>query len=496
MFYDGIILSGSTKPGWTAHESLAHLRDLDFIFNFFRNSGPVRLRTHLKQYGYDIRHVDFCDFYDVDTLRRVLNNLVSSKTKFIGLSTVYLHQSFWDKYLEVFLEIKSKFPKLKIIVGGQGASFSDTNSYIDFCISGYAENALLSYLQYIDGSLNSLNMKELNTIDGNKDYPYNSVNLRNEWLPEDNIQSYEALPTEASRGCIFKCAFCNFPMKGKKKLDYLREDDNLESELIRNYEMFGVTNYVFADDTFNDSTYKLEQLQKLTLRLPFKLRFTSYVKPDLLVVFPEQIDLLLDIGLHSANYGIESFNYKTRMAVKKMGDVNKILEKMKEIKDKSKGTVYNGTNMIVGLPHESADSIQQAHEYIINSDFIDGSAWFPLQIADRVNTPERKLSPIDINPESYGYKVKPYKRSNTENIVIWKNEHMTFTRAIQLANQYATDNFSKKYFHSFMIPSIQNAGFELNSSNTKLTLADMQPKCESIKNNIFKTVDGYLSKII
>ena len=496
MFYDGIILSGATRPGWTAHESLSHLRKFDLIFNFFRNSGPVRLRTHLKEYGYNIRSVDFCDFYDVDTMCKILNNLVSTKTKFIGLSTVYLQQSFWNKYADVFLEVKSRFPKLKIIVGGQGASFSASNPYIDFCISGYAENALLSYLQYLDGSVNSLIMKEENTIDGNKDYPYNSIDLRNEWLPEDNIQSYEALPTEASRGCIFKCAFCNFPMKGKKKLDYIREDHNLETELLKNYEMFGVTNYVFGDDTFNDSTYKLEQIQKLVSKLPFKLRFSSHFKPDLLAVFPEQIDLLLDIGLHSANYGIESFNHKTRMAVKKMGDVNKILSKLKEIKDKSKGTVYTGINMIVGLPHESIESVQQSHEYIINSEFIDGSAWFPLQISDRTKTPERKLSPIDINPENYGYKVKSFNKNSIDNISIWKNEHMTFSKAIEFADKFALENFTKKHFHSFMIPSILNAGFELNTNNMKLTLMDIEDECESIKNNIHKTVDGYLSNIL
>jgi radical SAM superfamily enzyme YgiQ (UPF0313 family) len=495
MFYDGVILTGAARPGFSFHEDLAEFREVDNIVSFFRNLGPVRLRTHLAQFGYNIRAVDFCDFYDEPTMRTILNNVVSTKTKFLGLSTVFLKVDFWDKYTEVFLELKAKFPNLKIIVGGQHSAYVPNTKYIDFCISGYAESALLNYLQYLDGAQNSLIVKEENTIDGNVDYPFSSVAINNIWLPEDAVQPYEALPIEASRGCIFKCAFCNFPMKGKKKLDYIREEDNLESELMRNYELFGVKNYVFVDDTFNDSTTKLEKFQKMSSRLPFKMNFTSYIKPDLLVVFPEQIDLLIDIGIISANYGIESFNYKTRMAVKKMGEINKIIDAMKQMKDRSGGKVYNGINMIVGLPHESAESVQEAHDYIMKEDCIDGAFWQPLFIVNKEKTPEKKLSPIDINPESYGYKTKLLSAKTGQ--MFWKNEHLNYIKAIELTNKFAVDNLKNKNIHSFMIPNIMNTGFDINKYDGSMKMSDIDSDVFSfMENGINKTVEGYLQKLM
>jgi len=509
MFYDGIILTGAPRPGFSAteksflNEDLIQFTKLDTVVSFFRNLGPVRLRTHLSNFGYNIRAVDFCDFYDEITMKSVLNNIVSSKTKFIGLSTLFLNPMFWDKYTEVFLELKNKFPNLKIIVGGQHASYDMNTKYVDFCISGYAELALLNYLDYLEGKTNSLIIKKENTIDGNVDYPFSSIEINNVWLPEDAVQPYEALPIEASRGCIFKCAFCNFPLKGKKKLDYLREEDNLECELRRNYELFGVKNYVFADDTFNDSTTKLERFYNMTQRLPFKINFTSYVKPDLLAIFPEQIDLLIGSGIVSANYGVESFNYKTRMSVKKMGDINKILDVMKEMKKRSNNKVYNGINMIIGLPHETVESVEQSHEHIMKENYIDGSFWQPLSIVNKEKISERKLSPIDIDPESYGYKTKLIQAKNGgltsvwTGQMFWKNEHMNYSKSIELASKFAIDNFKNKNIHSFMIPNIMNTGFDINKYDGSMKMSDIDGDVFSfMENGINKTVEGYLQKLI
>jgi len=491
-YYDCVILSGANRL-FNPHKDLIALRKYDEAFSFFRNLGPTRLRTFLESRGYSVRAVDFCDFYSRETIFSILNSLVNKKTKILGLSTVYLPQSFWDQYSDIFLQIKFKFPNLKIVLGGQSSILPLESNYIDFCIAGYAENALLAYLDYINEKTNSIKMSGVNIIDGNVDYPYESSNLLNIWKPEDYIQHYEALPTEASRGCIFKCAFCNFPMKGKKKLDYIRNFDNFKEELLRNYELYGVTNYVFADDTFNDSTQKLEQIAKLISSLPFQLKWSGYVKPELLCTFPEQIDLLIETGLLAPNFGIESFNYKTRMAVKKMGDINRVLDKLRELKEKSNNTIYNGINMIVGLPHETVDSCYQSQEYIINCDFIDGASWFPLAISDKTTTPKRKLSPIDIDPEMYGYKTRFNKLNGT---MFWKNEHMNFSQAIAIANKYKLESSNKKFVHSFLVPGAQNVGFDMTDKKYigKLKVTDVDYL--EMTNNMKTIIDGYLKRIL
>ena len=109
----------------------------------------------------------------------------------------------------------------------------------------------------------------------------------------------ETLPIEVSRGCIFKCKFCAFPLNGKSKLDYLRDPILIKEELQYNYEKYGTTHYFLSDDTFNDSTTKVEQIHKVVTSLPFKIKFTTYLRLDLLHAHQEQISMLEEMGLAS-----------------------------------------------------------------------------------------------------------------------------------------------------------------------------------------------------
>ena len=111
-------------------------------------------------------------------------------------------------------------------------------------------------------------------IDGKSSH-FDITTLNHQWHSKDCILPGETLPIEISRGCIFKCNFCSYPLNGKKKFDYLRDPALIKEELIYNYENFQTTNYFFADDTFNDSTLKLESLHKVITELPFKIKFVT-----------------------------------------------------------------------------------------------------------------------------------------------------------------------------------------------------------------------------
>lgn len=175
-----------------------------------------------------------------------------------------------------------------------------------------------------------------------------------------------------------------------------------------------------------------------------------------------------------------------------MGEINKVLEAMKQMKDRSGGKVYNGINMIVGLPHESAESVEQTHEHIMNDDIIDGAFWQPLFIVNREKTPEKKLSPIDIDPESYGYKTKLLHAKTGQ--MFWKNEHMNYIKAIELTNRFAIENLKNKNIHSFMIPNIMNTGLDIGKSMKMSEIKD--DVFNFMKQGINKTVDGYLAKLL
>ena len=60
------------------------------------------------------------------------------------------------------------------------------------------------------------------------------------------------------RGCRFKCSYCNFPILGVKD-DYTRDADDFDTNLRRNYDDWGVTEYIITDDTFNDYVEKIRK---------------------------------------------------------------------------------------------------------------------------------------------------------------------------------------------------------------------------------------------
>lgn len=399
-------------------------------FTLQRGAGAYRLRTELESFGYTCKVIDFYQHFEEYELQAALDRYITTETLWIGLSTTFLDiekdlnqkKNFWNS-------IKKKYPHVKFILGGAKALDSNLD-FVDFFVTGYADDAIVALTQNIKTFENK-------TIQSNKEF--NKTDLSNIpviWKKEDLIPQGSALPIEISRGCIFNCAFCAFPLNGKKKLDYIRSVDSIQREIEYNYETFGVSDYIFLDDTFNDSIYKLENLKNALDRLNFDIKYSAYIKPELLVAQPEQIDLLIETGLVGASLGIESLNPQTRQAIFKLKNPDKVLESMKLLKEKSKGKTKNAVTMIVGLPHETIETASQGADFLYNCDYIDTYMYSPLQI--RYPDKNGYSSPIEKDPSKFGYLIS--KHLSNDFSQHWYNAHMNITKASQLATQFMNES--------------------------------------------------------
>lgn len=394
-----------------------------------RPMGAYRLRTYLENQGYKIEIIDYFNQFSYREIKKLCKKYITKDTIFVGVSTTFFYETNRINFLLNIL--KKDFPHVKRIIGGTETELEglETTS-VDHYIWGYAEQAIKHYLDFFSGKttedLKWVSYKGTLAINAEQVYNVESEDLSVDWKLND-LLIINTLPLETSRGCIFRCRFCQYPLLGKKKNDYIRNEDKLANEFRRNYELWGINNYSFSDDTFNDNIAKLEMISNAIQKSGIKITYSCYLRSDLLYSFPESAPMLIETGLVGAHFGLESLNVTAKKAIGKGMNNEQQFEAIRNLKNH--GPVYTFTGMIVGLPGESIDSIYQSQKWFLkqNGEVFNDWQWFPLGIRTTLMT---RKSEFDINYDKWGYTIDVDPITNRTR---WKNEFMDLETARKLS---------------------------------------------------------------
>lgn len=403
---------------------------------FYRSRplGAYRLASELRSHGYTVLVIDNLANWidDVKSFLDLLSNVIGKETLFVGYSSTFFSMAnvndtdikcFEDFYkgglsqwpapamtmLRINQFIKKLNPDIKILHGG--ASTSPTQELkdggVDYAVQGFADGVIveiadcLKNKQHIRFNLkNNIKVIDYDVTASTFNFPRSQTLFH----PSDIIDPAEVLPMETSRGCLFKCSFCAFPLLGRKKNhpEYHKHIDCIAEEFKRNYEDFGVTNYMFSDDTFNESTEKLEHIYTAIKQSGVNIRFHCYIRLDLLERFPEQIKLLKDMGIQSCFLGIETLNIQAAKAIGKSSHPDRVKAALVDMRKVWGNDVVVFGSFIAGLPHETEETIDTWMQWVYDHpDLINSYVIRALMIDDA------RVSPSDIcsNPEKYGYKI-------------------------------------------------------------------------------------------
>lgn len=376
-----------------------------------RPYGPYLLRHQLEKRGYTSQIIDFCHYFTEDELVSFVSKFVKEDTICLGVSTTFLMaKNLQEKICKVVSTIKEKFPHLKVLLGGPNAHrvTSDVPGAEYVCI-GDCEDLLPDLMDHWTkgttepfGQFDISSKRKFYKTSVNKTFNIEQSDFK--WSVRDCIVPGEALPLETSRGCIFKCKFCAYPLLGKKKLDYLRNVELIRQEMIKNYEEFGVNSYYMLDDTFNDSEFKIDAFCEMVNTLPFTINFTAYIRMDLLARFKGQAEKLKNAGMKAAFFGIETFHIDASNAIGKGWhgkNAKKFLEEL--LNDIWKNEVYITVSFIAGLPYEDKASIDQTLEYLRSEKRINALMW-PLQL-HKTNDQWAYHSEFEKDIDQYGYTI-------------------------------------------------------------------------------------------
>lgn len=433
-----------------------------------RAIGAYQVANHCKLSGLTCQVIDFTDLFKTEELENILLTLIDSKTLAIGVSTTfYFNENTKGKFISskrsasqvipnylrnLLIKIKNQFPNIKITGGGANSYQIEGDKLFDAVFHGYSEQAVVEYLQSLQGKINKRLYPKKNNqiiIDG-KTSQFDIETLNHKWSKNDCILSGETLPIEISRGCIFRCNFCSYPLNGKKKFDYLRDPELIKDELIHNYENFGTVNYFFADDTFNDSTMKLESLHKIITSLPFKIKFVTYLRLDLLNAHREQIQLLKEMGLGSAFFGIETLNHNSGKCIGKGMNPELVKKFLLELYyDHWNQEIPFTCSFIIGLPGETVESVRATQEWCRETPFND--LWYPLYIKNKGYF----KSEFDSNYKNYGYQID----KNDE----WYSDIMTYRQALELAEEFnSVGLYNENTPSSWLLFGLLSYGFNIS----------------------------------
>jgi hypothetical protein len=458
--FDAIIVTDTpTYPNWT------------------RGYGAHRIATHLRENGYSVLVVDFSAALTIDTWEEILKVSVGPDTRFVGFSTTWwpyrkakhnqkhvnlsanLRDNVSDEYrpseetkaktftefvaigqAKIWLDVIKKYnPKTKILLGGAKIDW-----YPDFpadhFMSGYSEVQILDFLQQPRRIWNKLINHD--THAESRDWGWSDSFTR--YTEYDQIRSDEILTLEAARGCRFKCLYCAFPLIGKKDIaSYIKSKDALYKELLENYERWGITSYWIADDTVNDSNEKLQYMAEVIKLLPFKPKFRCYLRLDILAMNPQQAQLLLDIGMVSCFFGIETFHPKAAKLIGKGMDQEKRKQALYDAQKIWGDKVSVNAGYIIGLPNENYADMCESHAWFMRPESpVHAVFYFPLMINPVGVYPNHPTSELDRTYEKHGYTIP-----DLENHEFWFKDDgtdvLSFARAFEIIRKFNDDMDNK-----------------------------------------------------
>lgn len=454
-----------------------------------RSLGPEKIAWRVRQAGYTCQVLSGVHYYTLEHFKKLFAKFVGPKTV-VAFSAVFVTER---TDLESILSIIKNFvPKgNKTLLGGQSASvwndiIKDVYGYsFDYVIHGYAENEIVEFMhKYFN-----------NGIQKKRTSHWDIVSCNFKWDMKACVASREALPLETGRGCIFECKFCRFGLLGKKKGTYERNMDLVKQELISNYENFGTTHYLLADDTFNDTPSKIESWVDMLSSLPFSIKYAAYLRADLLHRYPHTIPLLRDSGLKGTHFGIETIHPKASKAIGKGWSGKHAREFVPYIRDVLwNKEVMIHISMIAGLPYETLQDLDHTKKWLYDNQISGAITALNLRTKGRKIVEQSKskigTSIFDREAEKYGYIVNEALGP----IDNWELNGLTYKDTAKYCAQ-----FNLEWQQHCRVPSFE--AIELLALGVSFDKLQNTPKAnifsdKTVYNETARVIDRYVQKLL
>jgi radical SAM superfamily enzyme YgiQ (UPF0313 family) len=233
-------------------------------------------------------------------------------------------------------------------------------------------------------------------------------------MPEEFI--FPIFPVRGSRGCPFRCKYCNFSPGRSFRL---KSPDSVSKEIAALADTGKVKMIRFTDDNLFFDRRHLEECCREIIKIEKGIKWTSFIRAN--SITKENIKLLRDSGCVLAQIGMESGDRKILKEMNKKSSPEDYLESIALLNSHGISTQLY---FIIGFPGETPQSIENTIEMINRFDD-QGPGINTLMVFPFVFAP---LSPIYDPDKAIKYSLKGYM-----------NQWTHYTMDSEQASTYATD---------------------------------------------------------
>ncbi|MCP3873974.1 MAG: radical SAM protein [Desulfobacteraceae bacterium] len=352
--------------------------------------GIYYLASFLQKKGHSVKILD-CEALDI-THEKLIDMLSDSQAKIVGITSTTV--SFYRARTLAVL-IKDRLPHIKIVIGGPHMTAMplptmETKAF-DFGIVHEGEIAfekLVSHIVHKKGSLEDIpNLYYLNNdgvvtnpvADFIKDLdsiPFPARDLCDDYYmykpPVGAFRNQPVMNIITSRGCPYKCIFCDNNTFGRKTRFFSAE--YVVDEITQLIEKFGAKEIAFLDDTFilkKDRYYKIFELLN---ERGLKFSWTCMTRVNNLDY--DILKHMAENGCWQVRIGIESGSQKVLDFIKKgitLDQVRNVTQWCKELKIRTSGF------FMIGHHIDTPETIQETINFGLSLPLTD--------IITTINTP-------------------------------------------------------------------------------------------------------------
>jgi len=365
---------------------------------FTHHLGASYLLAYLKAKG--IRAQQFLKTEPVD-LDSLSDEILNRNPKIVGF-TCYDTNYYFIKVISQIL--KTRNPAVLIVIGGPSATFSDMlimkdNPAVDICVRGYGEEILYELVRRRRTSLESCGLHNITYRTNTR-----TIRLPDEVRPKGKNESTELdilpspylegiLPADGnlgiltSRGCVFRCTYCNFSAMSGWAVSYYSAD-RVVSELKMIYAASqqaseGDTRLVeIHDDTFSLNIRRAKHICERIIEEKIDLKFWADLRAD--KIDTELLVLMKQAGVQKVNIGLESAVPRVLRAVKKVGAIppkknnlepeKAFVQKVKEsVRLAKEAGLEVSVSVILGLPGATPIDDKRTIDFVNTLDVNDYS---------------------------------------------------------------------------------------------------------------------------